>query len=73
MVLGSECQNASEHIPHFLWHLEHRHFQLHPGGGEGVRPGQTQAQEPASETLRGTGEKVSGQRIQATEMDMQRT
>lgn len=30
----------AEHVPHFLWLLEHHQFQLHPGGGEGVRPGQ---------------------------------
>lgn len=70
MVMGSECQ---KHVPRFLWHLEHHQFQLHPGGGEAVRPGQTHAQEPVSETLRGTGGKVSGQRrTQATGVDTQR-
>lgn len=62
-----------EHIPHFLWHLEHHQFQLHPGKGEAVRWGQTHSQEPASETLQGTGRKASGQRRnQATGVDMQR-
>lgn len=37
-----------------------------------MRPGQTHAQEPVSETLRGTSEKVREQRSQATERDMQR-
>lgn len=62
-----------EHIPRFLWHLEHHQFQLHPGKGEAVRQGQTHSQEPESETLQGTGGKASGQRRnQATRVDMQR-
>lgn len=28
-----------EHVPHSLWHLEHHQCQLHPEGGETVRPG----------------------------------
>lgn len=36
---GSEA----EHVPHFLWLPGHHQFQLHPEGGQGVRPGQTYA------------------------------
>lgn len=41
-VSASESARGQKagHVPHFPWLPEHHQSQVHPGGGEGVRPGQ---------------------------------